>query len=219
MSEAIIIPRHSLKWAQAGNSIGARLVSLGTWNQLRVGILWSVRQDASANITTDFALGLCSGTSAVYGDASATHFAGITSNPADTWSISGGFLINADIRPTKQVGVTKTNGTVLATDHMVNAQTVNNYRSVTFFQVDKGSPNYTFFLFYRNAAGAADYTVADLAAVMEAGAPALANHTGTSGQTLAVDEGVDGVFDAVQFYWNLTTSNAEIDAFMVSKIS
>lgn len=218
MSEATVISRYSLNWAQAGNSIGARLVSLGVWNVVRVGLLWSIRQDVNGTIAPEFAFGLCAGTAAVYGDASVTHFVGVTSS--GNWEINGNnFLINTDILPSKKVGVTLTTGTALSTTHVINAQIVNNYRTVTFVEITKGSPNYSFKLFHRNLDTAADYNVTNLTTVMESGAPALANHVFTGAQTLAVDEGVDGTLTAAQFYWNLTTSNAEIDAIQISKIS
>lgn len=222
MSEAVIIERYApLKWAQAGNSLGARLVNLGTWNTVRVGMLWSVRQDATAVIQPDFAFGLCAGTAAVYGDALATHFVGVDTDGAafGGWQTSGGYLVSIVMRPAKKVGAVITTGTGFSSNQAVNAQTVNNYRSVLFAEITKGSPNYSFRLFHRNALGTNDYTVANLTMVMEAAVPALADHTFTAAQTLAVDEGVDGTLTAAQFYWNLTTSNAEIDAFMVSKIS
>lgn len=222
MPEAIINSRYSLNWAQNSNSIGARTVALGTWNVVRVGLLWSVPQAVSATIQPDFAFGLCSGTAAVYGDASATHFVGVTTEGAafGGWAPNGNdFFISGVFRPTKQVGVVKTNGTNLTVSHVVNASDVNNYRSVSFVEFTKGSPNYSFKLFHRNLDGANDFTVADLTAVMESGAPALSQHTFTAAQTLAVDEGVDGTLDAVQFYWSMVTPTAEIDAIMVSKIS
>lgn len=222
MSEATIISRHSLKWAQTNNSIGARLVNLGTWNVVRVGILWGVTQDAPGTITPDFAFGLCSGTAAVYGDASATHFVGVTTDGTafGGWALhASGFFISQVFRPTKQVGVTKTNGTNFTSTSATNGSSVNNYRTVLMVEITKGSPNYSFRLFYRNAVTAADFTVTDFTTVMEAAVPALAEHTFSAAQTLAVDEGVDGTLTAAQFYWNLTTSDAEIDAKMVSKIS
>lgn len=221
MSEATIISRHSLKWAQTNNSIGARLVNLGTWNVVRVGILWGVTQDAPGTITPDFAFGLCSGTAAVYGDASATHFVGVTTEGTafGGWAISSGFFISQVFRPSKKVGIVQTNGTNLTTLSVTNASSVNNYRTVLMVEITKGAPNYSFRLFYRNATTAADYTVTDFTTVMEATSPTLADHTFSAAQTLAVDEGVDGTLTAAQFYWNLTTSDTEIDAKMVSKIS
>lgn len=221
MPEATIISRHSLLWAQTNNSIAARLVSLGTWNVVRVGILWGVTQDTPGTITPDFALGFCAGTAAVYGDASATHFVGITTEHVTFggWAISSGFFVSQIFRPTKQVGVVKTNGGNLTAISATNASSVNNYRTILMVEITKGSPNYSFKLFYRNTTNANDYNVTHLTTVMEAAVPTLGDHTFSAAQTLAVDEGVDGTLTAAQIYWSLTTSDAEIDAIMVSKIS
>lgn len=222
MPEATIISRHSLLWAQTNNSIGARLVSLGTWNVVRVGMLWGVTQDSPGTITPDIGFGFCSGTAAVYGDASATHFVGITTDnvPFGGWALhASGFFISQIFRPTKQVGVVKTNGANLTSISATNGSSVNNYRTVLMIEVTKGAPNYSFRLFFRNSVNLNDYNVSHLTTVMEAAAPTLGDHTFSGAQTLAVDEGVDGTLTAAQFYWNLTTSDAEIDAIMVSKIS
>lgn len=224
MSDAIIISRHSLKWAQASNALAARSVSLGTWNVVRVGVLWAVRQDSLGSISPSFALGLCSGTSNVYGDATTTHFVGVTSS-GGTWDYDGGagngFGYNGIIRPSKKVGVTQSNGTNLVTNHAIYFRTdsATNLRRVTFVEITKGSPNYSFKLFYSNDGALNDYSVTNLKTVMETTSPSLTNHLFSSAQTLAVDEGADGTLNAAQFYWNLSTSNLEADAFMVAKIS
>lgn len=223
MANATIISRYSSLWAQENNSIIARPVNLGTWNVVRVGILWSLRQDVFGTaIDPDFGFGLCSGTAATYGDASATHFVGVTSEVGAfglPWQAFGNFL-KAVIRPTKQVGVTKTNGTNLTVDHLVNANTgaVNN-RSVTFIEFTKGSPNYSFKLFCRNLANASNPSHSDFVTAMEAVAPVIADHVFTGAQTLAVNEGVDGTLNAISLYWPLTTTSSEIDEVMVVKMS
>jgi len=223
MPEAVIVSRHSLLWAQSGNAIKARPVALGTWNVIRMGFLWSVRQDVLGVIQPDFAFGFSSGTSAVYGDASATHFVGITTEGTafGGWALHGtNFLFNAVFRPTKQVGATKTNGTNLTTSGVVYANTTaDNKRSLWFVEITKGSPNYSFKLFHRNDVGATNPSHTDLVAVMESASPALANHVFTAAQTLAVDEGADGTLNAINFYWNLTSSNTEVDEIMVTKVS
>lgn len=224
MPAATIISRHSLLWAQQNNSISARLVNLGTWNVVRVGMLWSLRQDVfQADIDPNFAFGLCSGTTNCYGDATVTHFVGITSEIGAfglPWQETAGGFLRAVMRPSKKVGATQSNGTNLATNHLVYANTVvDNKRSITWIEFTKGSPNYSFKIFYRDTDAATDATVTDLEDTMEDLTPTLANHTFSAAQTLAVDEGVDGTLNAIQVYWPLTTTSAEIDAVRVFKIS
>lgn len=218
MADATIILRYSLLWSQSNNSIIARPVALGTWNVLRVGFLHSVRQDTLVGITPDFFFGLSAGTASVYGDASATHSVGAQSTGA--WTLGGDNFLSTAIRPVKQVGVTKTSGTNLAAGWITYANTVADMkRSMTILTITKGSPNYSFKMFYRNSGAASSPTFADLTAQMEAGIPAFASHLDSSTQTLAVDEGADGTLTALQMYWSLTTSSMEIEGVMVSKVS
>lgn len=223
MPEGTIISRHSLLWAQSNNSINARLVNLGTWAVVRVGWLWSIRQDALGTIDPNFAFGFCSGTAALYGDASATHFVGVTSEQnafGGPWPLGGDNFLSAVMRPSKKVGVVQTNGTNLTTGWKIYANTTaDDKKSMTIIEITKGAPNYSFKLFFRSAGSASNPTVLDLAAQIEAVTPAFADHTFSAAQTLAVDEGVDGTLDAIQIYWPITTSSLEEDAVRVFKVS
>lgn len=223
MPEGTIISRHALLWAQSNNSINARSVNLGTWTTVRVGWLWSIRQDALGTIDPNFAFGFCSGTTALYGDASATHFVGVTSEQnafGGPWPLGGDNFLSAVMRPSKKVGVTQTNGTNLTTGWKIYANTTaDNKRSMTILEVTKGIPDYSFRLFYRSAGSAANPGVTDLAAQIEAVTPAFADHTFSAAQTLAVNETIDGTLNAIQIYWPLVTSSLEEDAVRVFKVS
>lgn len=220
MADATIISRHSLLWAQENNSIIARLVNLGTWSQIRVGFIHSIRQNVLGSITPDFAFGLCAGTAAVYGDASATHFVGASAE-ATPWTLGGDNFLTGIILPTKKVGVTKTTTTNLTTGWISYADTVSDMkRAMTILKITKGSPNYSFDMFYRFSGAASDPTFADLTTQMEtAGTPSFTSHTNSPTRTLAVDEGADGTLTAMQMYWSMTTSSIEIEGVMVSKVA
>lgn len=221
MAEADVISRHSSKWAQFNNSIAARLVDLGTWNVLRLGILWSIRQDSPITaIDPTVAFGFCSGTANTFGDASATHFVGLSMDKNTVWSVSGNFLDTDVLTPVKQVGAVLTSGTTLTGTNLVFANTTSsNVRSMTMLELTKGSPNYSFRAFRRSVATEADVTPEEFTAQMEAGAPSLTNHAFVGPQTLAVNEGVDGTLDAVSVYWSLTTSSMEISDIQVVRVS
>lgn len=74
----------------------ANTFSIGTnWTQLRVGILYQLSSSsATSSITsTDFAIGLCSGTASLYGSAAGpTYFAGWRSGVSNTltYQVGGG---------------------------------------------------------------------------------------------------------------------------------
>lgn len=223
MASATIISRHSLKWSQENNSIIVRLVDLGTWNVIRCGFLHSVRQDSlTGGITPDFAVGFCAGTSAVFGDASVTHFVGLSNENVTAWTLSGANFLSAVLLPTKKVGVTKTTGSAFSfpAKWITYANTTADLkRSMTILTITKGSPNYSFDLFYRDSETASDPTFANLTTQMEAGTPAFTSHINSATRTLAVDEGVDGTLTAFQAYWSLTTSSLELEGVIISKVS
>lgn len=219
MADAQIISRHSTQWAQFNNSIAARLETLGTWNVLRLGLLCGIRQDAPVSaISPVFAFGFCAGTANVFGDASVTHFVGVQMETA-AWSINGDYLDSDVNTPTKKVGVTQTDGTSMSATVFIHArQDTVNVRSVLMLELTKGSPNYSFRIFRRSAAGI-DITPVVFRAAMEAASPTATSHSFQGPQTLAVDEGVDGTLNAVNVYWNLTTSSLEVEEIMVVKMS
>lgn len=219
MSDAQVIARHSTQWCSASNSVIARPVALGTWNVLRLGMLWGIRQDAPvASISPLAAFGFCAGTTNVFGDASVTHFVGVRFENG-AWTINGDFLDSDVNSPIKTVGVTTTAGGSLTGTNLIHAkQDTVNVRSVTMLELTKGSPNYTFVLLRRSATGA-DVTPATFRAQMEAATPTITNHGLTGSQTVAVNEGVDGTLNAINVYWNLTTSSQEIEEIMVVKVS
>jgi hypothetical protein len=84
-----------------------------TWNEIRIGIRWHMR-DSGANLASNpqVFLGVCSGDTNLWGDATTTHAVGINFNAA-TWTrnttnyqVSG---VNT-IFPAKRVGSTITRG-------------------------------------------------------------------------------------------------------------
>jgi len=219
MSDAVVIARFGTQWAQHNNSIAARLETLAPWNVLRLGLLCGIRQDVPVSVISPiFAFGFCAGTAAVFGDASATHFVGFHME-AGAWTINGDYLDSDVNTPTKKVGVTQTDGTSVTGTNLFHAkQDTINVRSMLMLELTTGSPNYSFRLFRRSATGT-DVSTATFRAQMEAITPTVTNHGFAGPQTLAVNEGVDGTLNAVNVYWNLTTSSMEIEEIMVVKAS
>jgi hypothetical protein len=217
MSDVIIGSRNSEKTALLSNSACARKIPIPLgWSKIRVGV--RVQADASgATITTPtFALGLCSGTSNIFGDATVTHFVGF----ADilTWTPSSGWF-QISVKPSKKVGSTLTQGTAIGSPVIWgNLGTDPARRSLLFADITKGSPNYTINFFARTALSVSDPTATDFVTQMSLASPSLANHAAGTNQTIAVDEGTDGTLDSLNLFWS-GFPNLEISDFGFSVLS
>jgi len=223
---------------QMFNATWARSVNLpGGWNRVRVGMRFHMTDAGNLTGQPTFAIGLCSGTANQYGDATTTHFVGmvIEVNPAATWS-SGTTTYNLGTTgscwfPRVRIGTSNTTGTALigSTGYCFainkRAATSTADRQLHFVDIIKGSPNYTFhapFSIWDTAAGCSDPVFCgDVSAFnflnyMGQNDPAPTEsasyhaNPGTSGPTLAVDEGANGVLNAVNLYWNRVDAAVEV---------
>src|SRR5512138_1392309 len=89
----VIASFHSRKQIELANSLIARQVTFPPgWTRARVGIRAAF--SGASHITPTFALGLCSGTSNVAGDASTTHFIGLYSTCLWTYMGGGDYASN-----------------------------------------------------------------------------------------------------------------------------
>src|ERR1044071_2239566 len=101
------------------NSHFARLHGIASWNQIRIAMRFG-STDSGINITgtPEFSVGLCAGTTNIYGDSSTDHFIGVQTY-AGTWSrftTNGSWTgytpgAGTSMRPIKKVTTTVTNGT------------------------------------------------------------------------------------------------------------
>jgi hypothetical protein len=198
-----------------------------TWNEIRIGIRWHMR-DSGANLASNpqVFLGVCSGDTNLWGDATTTHAVGINFNAA-TWTrnttnyqVSG---VNT-IFPAKRVGSTITRGSTTSTAWAIGNQAAADAadRTVLFCQILKGSPNYSIRSFHRNTTSStppADISSATFLTEMNVlGTPVITNHVFSAGVNLAVNEGTDGALDHVAFSWDRTTG-IEICDIAVARIS
>jgi len=208
------------------NSNAARLWSadVGTsWSKIRIGCRIGI-EDTGAGLTSTprFAFGICSGTSNIYMDATTTHWCGILTNAA-TWSrftgptfyqIAAGGLVVA-----KRIGSTLTTGSGIgdySNWHDCAAAT----RKALFLDITKGSPNFTFNLFYEHGAfSSVDVSLATLLAQLPLSSPAITDHESSSNVTLAIDEATNGYFNAVNFAWDRTSPAIEISDMAVVKLA
>lgn len=203
------------------NGTWVRPIPFATWSQLRFGIRFHMR-DSGANLTGTprFVMGVCSGSTNIYGDASTDNFAGIRTNSA-TWTRSAAdysVAVNAFV-PTKKVGSTITDGTILNTTMRFTngAAAATADRGVIFVDVNKGSPNYTFDIF-RAGTSVADISQMTFLEQMEVGAPSITNYSTVTTAAFAVDE-TGGSFDHLSFFWDRTTPEIEICDIAVARLA
>lgn len=213
------------------NSNFVRLPGIGSsWNKIRVAVLLSMT-DTGSNLTSTpkLAVGICSGYSNIFLDATTTHWCGFLSNSA-TWSrIAGppvGYNIGAALPwfAAKRIGSTTTiNGSAvngISNTVLYDAATAN--RTALYVTITKGSPNFTFSIFSRNTPVNSDVTPATFVAQAEILAPTITNHgpdNGTGGTTVAIDEVTNGTFDHVAVAWDRTTPNIEVSDLKAVRLS
>lgn len=198
-----------------------------TWNEIRVGIRWHMR-DSGANIGSNpqVFLGVCSGSANQWGDSTTTHAVGINFNAATWTRNTTNYQVSgvSTIFPAKRVGSTITRGAALNSAWAIGNQAAADAadRTVLFAQIAKGSPNFSIRAFYRlttSSTPPADISSATFLTEMNVlGTPVITNHSFSSAQTLAVNEGTDGSLDHVAFSWDRTTG-IEICDIAVARIS
>lgn len=211
------------KRARVANAVFARKISIGnSWNKIRIGLRLSF-EDSGANITGNPALvvGVCSGLTALYGEASVTNFAGVYLSAVQWNRGSGGsyawYGATNSCYPMKKVGTTQTTGvTTITSSNGPWFGASPNLRDIYFVDILKGSPNYSFYCFWSNSLS--DVTIANFKTQMEAATPVLADHFYSGPQTLAVDESA-GNFDSICVHWNHTVPAMEISDFAICKLS
>jgi len=193
---------HSLNSIQMLNDVWARPITLpGGWSKIRFGLLINLAVNAVVNLTSDprWAVGFCHGTSNVYGDASCDHFVGGRPNQS-SWVYPGGPSLVCDFFGYKCVGTTETASSAIFGSNGLNVYTQTSSstsRQLWFVDVTKGSPNYTINMW--GSSGYADNAVSDFLTNLPLASPSA---TAGAPQTLAVNEGTDGVLNAVSTWWN-----------------
>lgn len=174
--------------------------------------------------TPRFFVGVCSGIVNLFGDASTTHALGAWTvesiwgrGTSPTRYVLG---TNPSWHAIKRVGVTdSTTGISVGGTHIL-ADPASGGRGLQFVDITKGSPNFTIGVFQRtNSAGGIDVSLNDLLTQMEASTPSLTDHSFLNTTTLAVDEGADGSFNAVNVHWNRTSPEIEISDVAIARLA
>jgi len=206
------------------NGTFVRPIPFGTsWTQLRFGIRVAMR-DSGGNLTGTprFVMGVCSGSTNIYGDATTDNFAGVRTVQG-TWTRAATNYEAATNfwAATKKVGSTITDGTTLNTSQRWanGAASAVADRQVLFVDVNKGSPNYTFDIFRLPSGGTLnDISRTTFLEQMEVAAPAITGYATVTPTALAVDE-TGGSFDHISFFWDRTTPEFEISDIAISRLA
>jgi len=182
--------------------------------------------NGGANITGTprLFIGVCSGNTNVYGDATVTNaFGAINTAAAFTFTAGTPSRVSntQGFRSAKIVGTTVTDDGATGTASIFyDAEYVTTlYRTAFSIDIIKGSPNYTARLFYRTTTTAGDVTEDQFLAAMEAATPVLTGHTyGGARAGIAMDE-VAGVLDHVNLSWDRASTPFEISSLAVVRLT
>lgn len=190
-----------------------------SWTTLRVALFLKINDTGATIVAPRLAFGLCSGTSAIPGDASVTHFCGMKTNGSNWSRLTAAVRYNYSnfALPTKTVATTDTVGTSFSNTSVLHTTAL----SMLFVDITKGSPNYSLKLFhFTNASGTAPVcTLSDFNTQSVSTTPAFTGHAFTAAQTVAVDETADGAFDAACFWWNQVSPTIQIASWRVFKVA
>jgi hypothetical protein len=206
------------------NSQFARPLPMGsTWTQIRIGFRFHMR-DSGANLTSTpkFTIGVSSGSTNLFGDATTDNFVGIQTNNA-TWTRTSTthYILSANgIFPVKRVGSTLTLGGVafnVQSQITLGAAAATADRQVYFVDITKGSPNYTLRPFYCNNT-LVDQSLNTFLTQMEIASPSLTGYSFPTAQTIAASEAA-GVFNHVNIAWDRTTPEIEICDLAIARFS
>lgn len=206
---------------QMANSQWARTLTIGTtWNVLRVGVRMHMATiGANLTGTPRLFIGMCAGTTNIFGDATTTHAVGMVTN-ASVWTdnAGGGYFDASFFSPAKRVGSTLSTGTAFGQTLIAAPASAAN-RNLFFIDITKGSPNFSFRHFGQATGVTTDVSAATFLTQMESVTPSLANHTFYGAQTLAVDETADGFLDSVCIAFDRVSTPIEICDLAVTRFS
>lgn len=216
MGSTNVITRFSDKrFSLASGYLTRELDIVGEWSRIRIGIL--VQLNGAATIPgISFFLGLCSGINDGYGGiVHPVHAVGAAVGPTTgtTWTFSGITFTGLSLFAHTNVNGTRAFGGVNLAAPVIY-DTTSLVRSLMFLDITKGTPNYTFQMFSRTAAGV-DATETDFVTQMQAAVPAFAGHATAASQVLAVNETTNGNLDCFNIQWGHSQSPLEISALGV----
>jgi hypothetical protein len=188
------------------------------WSKIRVALLMQMT-DAGVNLTGTprFAVGLCSGSSDIIGDASTTHFVGAITNGSEFTreTTPARYAGSNSLRAAKRVGTTLTVGGAAASTFRFHTTAPQMF----FVDITAGSPNYGVQIFYYTSATAPVVTHSDFLTQSLIGTPSFTNHGYLASQAVAVNEGTDGVLDHGCVWWDQAASNMQILSWRMYRLA
>ena len=215
--------------------IGRKMPWGAKWNRIRIGLL--IRIDASATFDSRFAIGVCSGTSAMYLSSTPTNWAGAAQfdTGTDTFTFATGtqndYVISQSYEGVWRFGATTNSIAGSFTTAKMAAPTTEAWLAGYFCDIYRDAFSGTTAVGYTHDNFAANdsakvqrhCTRSHWHKLMQAQNPATdapnlltagTGHPVTSGN---VDESA-GVFDSINFYWENASNPIEIAAFGVFKL-
>lgn len=203
-----------------------RTISIGTnWNKIRIGMRCSTTYTSTSPLPLLF--GLCSGTTAMAGDATPEHFVGVRFDVAG-WGVTNytGFL-SAYGWACKIVDGTATQTGNDSTGAWM-AKTAN-CTGALMLEITKGSPNFTISKIRSigTTSGTPTYSSEDItqalfeqAMLSAASPPSIAGHIGQwASNTIAVNEATDGYLDTINIKWGDPVATLDINEIAWARLS
>lgn len=210
----------------ANNSM-ARTLNIGNnWNSIRIALRFSLTDPGTGvNLTGTprLTIGMCSGTSNVPGDATVTNFAGARTSSA-TWTRATGvapyYLFSA---PQWKACVASGGALSDSASALSNSSQLiccpDLLQDPLFFDITKGSPNYTLKGFFRT--GSTSPTTTSLATMLmlaEQASITYASFSQTTALSFAASESA-GNLDTAVVHWDRSVPTIEICDFVVARLS
>jgi hypothetical protein len=219
---------------------GRKMPWLGKWNTIRIGIL--IRINGSATFDSQFSLGVCSGTSLMYGAGAANclnsmSVAQYEGGASDDFTYAAGTQNDTFVSSTYE-GLIRTGG--VDTQLVGNFTTVKmtapaNEPSLAAYFVEITRPvftgntaiQYTYQVHAPNTSGRTEYSVprTSFLEMMNTGPNAMSTDfnaqlvsTGHSNFQTTSSE-TNGVLDTINFYWQNASNPIEIAAYGVRKLA
>lgn len=212
-------PDHSISMS---NGQFARTLSIGTtWTTIRVGVRWHMdNTGADLTGTPRLAVGMCAGTTNIFGDATCDHFVGGLSNAASFTNNAGDFYFGTPLFvPAKKVVSTLTTGTAFGNGVITTPASIAN-RVPMFIDLTKGSPNFSLRQFIlTSGTDLGDVSLSDFLGLMESPAPARTGYTYHAAQTIAVDEATDGYLDSINIAWDRAAAKVQVCDIAVARLA
>lgn len=210
----------------------ARYMVIGPeWTKLRIGVLWCLNSTGLGDITGTprLGVGVCANLDNPYGSLVPDHWVGLVSNSADwgdrtnvygSTSFTSGFVMN----PGKVVsGVS-----VISASTVVGlsiASTPSSRMSAFVMEIEKIGANFSFQAIAPGDGAASNITTVEMlrssteAAVLEAFTNTVGGgYTIGTKRTLAVDESTDGLLNAININYDVSTLKLQIYDIFYAKM-